>query len=303
MSIDLDAARTFMTTHARVLDRHRFELVVGPGEADGATGEQALAALSGYRNPDGGYGWGLEPDLRAVASQPAGALHAFEAMEDATSAGAALSPHASSLCDWLASVSLPDGGLPFALPVDDPTGCAPLWTDADTTTSSLHLTSAVAAGAHRVARHDPAVAGHPWLARVTDHCLDRIAATDRPQHVLELRYILWFLDAVADVRPEAVGHLERLAATIPPSGSAHVEGGKPDEMVRPLDFSPRPDRPLRAQLAPSAVAADLERLAGEQHEDGGWDVDWVSWSPAAALEWRGWATVRAVTILVANGVT
>ena len=294
MSIDLDAARTFMTTHARLLDRHRFDLVVGRGDGDP---QRALAALSGHRNPDGGYGWGLEPDLRAASSQPAGALHAFEAMEDAAPA---VSPDAGGLCDWLASVSLPDGGLPFALPVDDPTGCAPLWTEADTTTSSLHLTSAVAAGAQRVARHDPAVAAHPWLARATDFCLDRIAATERPAHVLELRYVLWFLDAVADDRPEAIGHLERLAAAIPPSGSVHVEGGKPDEMVRPLDFSPRPDRPLRAQLAPDAVAADLDRLAGEQQDDGGWDVDWVSWSAAAALEWRGWATVRAVTILVAN---
>lgn len=302
MSFDLDTARTFMTTHARLLDRHRFDLVVGRGDP-----ERALAALSGHRNPDGGYGWGIEPDLRATSSQPAGALHAFEAMEDAASAGGAppgaLSSQAAGLCDWLGSVSFPDGGLPFALPVDDPTGCAPLWTDADTTSTSLHITSAVAAGAHRLARHEPAVARHPWLARVTDYCLDRIAATERPQHVLELRYVLWFLDAVADHRPEAVGHLERLAAAIPPSGSVHVEGGKPDEMVRPLDFSPRPDRPLRARLAPEAVAADLDRLAGEQQDDGGWDVDWVSWSPAAALEWRGWATVRAVTILVANGVT
>jgi hypothetical protein len=30
------------------------------------------------RNPDGGYGWGLEPDLRSVTSQPVGAMHAME---------------------------------------------------------------------------------------------------------------------------------------------------------------------------------------------------------------------------------
>lgn len=41
----------------------------------------ALAALSAYRNPDGGYGWGLEADLRARESQPGAALHAFEVFE------------------------------------------------------------------------------------------------------------------------------------------------------------------------------------------------------------------------------
>lgn len=35
--------------------------------------DRVLAALAAYRNPDGGYGWGLEPDLRAQESQPAAA--------------------------------------------------------------------------------------------------------------------------------------------------------------------------------------------------------------------------------------
>jgi hypothetical protein len=35
-------------------------------------------------------------------------------------------------------------------------------------------------------------------------------------------------------------------------------------------------------------------------DDGGWDVDWAHWSPAGALDWRGWATVRALRILRAN---
>ena len=42
-----------------------------------------LAAVEAYRNPDGGYGWGLEPDLRSRTSQPGGALHALEAFADA----------------------------------------------------------------------------------------------------------------------------------------------------------------------------------------------------------------------------
>ena len=37
-------------------------------------------------------------------------------------------------------------------------------------------------------------------------------------------------------------------------------------------------------------------------DDGGWRVDFASYSPAAALEWRGYATVRAVSVLQRNGV-
>jgi hypothetical protein len=50
------------------------------------------------------------------------------------------------------------------------------------------------------------------------------------------------------------------------------------------------------------ISADLERLAGGQREDGGWEVDYASYSPAAELEWRGHATVRALTILKKNGM-
>jgi hypothetical protein len=67
--VDLDAAWGFMATHARLLDRRRLDVILHGAGPDGA-----LAALSAYRNQDGGYGWGLEADLRAIESQPGGAL-------------------------------------------------------------------------------------------------------------------------------------------------------------------------------------------------------------------------------------
>jgi hypothetical protein len=80
-----------------------------------------------------------------------------------------------------------------------------------------------------------------------------------------------------------------------------VAGGRSDEALRPLDLAPEPGRPARTILNESAVAADLERLAGEQEEDGGWSVDFQSYSPAATLEWHGYVTVSALSVLGANG--
>jgi len=68
------------------------------------------------------------------------------------------------------------GGLPFALPVRDARGCAPFWTQADPAVPSLQITAAVLRPAIRVARHDVAVARHPWPARAVDHCRDSIAS-------------------------------------------------------------------------------------------------------------------------------
>src|SRR2546426_12501009 len=131
--IDIDAAESFMAGHARVLDRRRFALLTGGRDTAGL-----LAALDGYRNPDGGYGWGLEPDLRSPESQPGAAAHAFEVFEDVAPA---TSDHAVALCDWLESITLDDGGLPFVLPLTMTAGSAPWWQSSDPTTSSLQITA------------------------------------------------------------------------------------------------------------------------------------------------------------------
>jgi hypothetical protein len=292
--IDLEAAWDFMATHARLLDRRRLDVILGDAPPDGA-----LAALSAYRNPDGGYGWGLEADLRATESQPGGALHAFEVFEDVLPA---TSPRAIELCDWLASASLPDGGLPFALPVGSSAGCAPFWARADPAVSSLQITAIVTATAQRVAAGDPAVAAHPWLAQATDYCIAAIEAMGDDPHALALTFALRFLDAVHDTRPEASALVDRLGEHIPASGLVHVQGGLEDEMMRPLDFAPFPARPVRRLFDPAAIGAELERLARRQQDDGGWPGEFASYSPAAALDWRGHLTVRALSILKAHAM-
>ncbi|HET6504350.1 MAG TPA: hypothetical protein VFG87_26665 [Amycolatopsis sp.] len=297
MSIELTAAANFLATHARALDRHRFRTVLGSAP------EPALAALEAYRNPDGGYGWGLEPDLRSPESQTGPALHAFEVFAEAAGAREPTASHrAVELCDWLETVTLPDGGLPFALPVGDPAGCAPFWVNADPTTSSLQISAIVAENARRVAAHHPGVAAHPWLARVTEYCLSTIGELEGRPHALVLAFAVRFLDVTAATRPEAVEALERLRDFIPEDGLVRVDGGAENEVLRPLDFAPLPGTPARSLFTRRVVDAELHRLAAEQRQDGGWPVDFASYSPAAALEWRGYATVRAVSTLRRNGM-
>jgi hypothetical protein len=288
--IDLAAASSFLTTHGRLLERRRLAFHLGVGDPLGVA-----AALDGYRNPDGGYGLGLEPDLRAAESQPAAAMHALEVLAEL---GPLEDSPAEELFDWLESVSLPDGGLPFALPIAEPTGCAPFWVGADDQSSSLQITTPVVGHAHRVAHHDPSVAGHPWLAAATAFCTKSVERIEAEPHAYELKFALQFVDAV----PVAARLIDRLAPFVPSSGLVPVAGGRPDERLHPLDLAPFPDAPSRVLFSDEVVAADLERLAALQQPDGGWVVDYESYSPAAALEWRGYATVQAVVVLQANGV-
>ena len=289
MDMDLNAALSFVATHARLLERRRLNRLLGEGSSD-----DVLAALDAYRNPDAGYGWALEPDLRSATSQPVAAMHALEVLAEVRDTK---SNRALELCDWLAGHTLPDGGVPFALPHSDPAGSAPHWADPDATVSSLQMTAQLVAQAHRLARYRADVAGHPWLAAATSYCLDAAEQIVVAPPAYELMFVLRFLDAVAGSVPRARPLVDRLTRFVVNDGPTPVSGGAPDEVLHLLDFTPYQDAPSRASFTDAEIAADLDRLAGQQQPDGGWPVTFKAYSPAAALEWRGYATVQAVAVL------
>lgn len=292
MAPNLDHALSFLARHGRLLDRLRLQHLVGTSEA-----EHLVAALHAYRNPDGGFGWGLEPDLRSVSSQPVGAMHALEVLAEVAPSKWA---HTLQLFDWLRHHTLDDGGLPFALPVLDPDGCSPVWLQSDPAISSFQMTAQVAANAHRLARHQPEITRHPWLAAATSYCIEAITELDARPHAYELLFALRFVDAASHTVPEASTLLDRLRRYVPDDGTVAVAGGSEGERLHLLDLAPDPGGLARTLFASEVVGADLERLGNQQQPDGGWPVGFDTASPAAALEWRGYATVNAVSILRRN---
>lgn len=289
MDIDLDTAALFMTTHARLVDRRRMDVLLARRPA-----AEVLLALDAYRNPDGGYGWALEPDHRSATSQPVAAMHALEVFADIRDS---TSHRPVELFDWLLRHSLNDGGMPFGLPHTDTAGSAPHWVNVNTAVSSLQMTTQLAAQAHRLARHRGDLDEHPWLRTATNYCMHRIASLEAALDPYELMFVVRFLDAAADRDPRAADLLDRFRALVVDEGPTAVPRGAEGEALHLLDFTPYADAPSRARLAAGAVTADLDRLASLQQADGGWTVGFATFSPAAALEWRGYATLRSVSVL------
>jgi hypothetical protein len=281
MPVDRTAAERFIWSAARLVDRHRYALLFAGGPPD-----PVVDALRGYRNPDGGFGHALEPDLRSPESQPAPTLYALEILDEA---GAADSELARGAHAWIASIAAADGGIPSALPGFEGYPHAPWWT----TEPGSMLTLALAAVLHASGASDDG-----WLDRSTDWCWRSIETNELPTPYW-LKYACRFLDAVADER-RAEAAIDSLATRVDTPTLAPA-GGAEGEALRPLDLSPLPGSRSRRLVGEAAVESHLDAVESEQQEDGGWMFDWLAWSPAQTADWRGNVTIRALTWLRDNG--
>jgi len=285
---DFDAAAAFISGNARVLDRRRFERLFLGGSALGGSAAPVRDAVAAYRNADGGFGHGLEPDCRCDASQPAAVELALRVMDECDAWDSTL---VSGACDWLASVAPDDGGAAFVEPTVSEGAHAPWWVAEDGHPASLIATGMITGTLH--ARGF----SHPWLKAATEVMWTRLDKLEQPS-AYEMFGVLAFLRHFPDaVRArdtfDRVGPMLAAVVELDPDAAGEVHG--------PLDFASEPDSLARGLFDDAVIDAHLDRLAAGQRDDGGWGFNWPSWSPAAERDWRGALTVDALRVLRANG--
>ncbi|MEV0219665.1 hypothetical protein [Streptomyces sp. NPDC050704] len=278
----IDSARQFMEGTARLLERRRLEVFL-----DGAPVEPVLTALRAYRNPDGGFGHALEPDVCCPGSQPSAALSALDVLAES---GATDDPMVTATADWVAAIARPDGGVPQVLPSALGHPHTPWMEPRD---ESGFLTFALAGRLHQLGVE------HPWLDVATAWSWQELES-QKGAGGYSVVFGLQFLDAVPDP-DRAAAAVDRLRPLIRPDGTVPIPGGIEGEHVKPLALSPRPDTPSRALFTPAQIDADLDRLESEQLDDGGWDFDFLHWMPAQSAAWRGIVTLGALHILREHG--
>jgi hypothetical protein len=282
---DLTAARRFLLSTGRVLDQRRFEQLRHGGEA--APIRDAIAA---YRNADGGFGHALEPDCRCPDSQPAAVEMALRILDEADAWDPGL---VAGACDWLERNAAADGGATFVEASLGDWPHAPWWVPQDDRPTSLIQTGMIAGTLH--ARG----VSHPWLDRATDAMWPGIASLSAPGPY-DMLGVFAFLDSVPD-RVAAQQAFEKAGPLLLDCKLVELDPDAAGEAHGPLDFAPRPQSIARQLFDTATIDAHLDHLARAQQEDGGWTFNWPAWSPAATADWRGFLTVDAVSVLMANG--
>ena len=283
-----ERARTYIWSNARLLDRRLFEYLFAGGAR-----EEVVTALRPYQNADGGFGNALEPDVRAPVSQPVPVEVAFrilDAIDDGFDIAGELVDRA---CDYLTTITTPEGGVPSALPSIREYPLAPWWEASIHLPASLNPTAALAGLLYKHGKQ------HPWLESATRFCWEAIAESDTTEYH-DLMPVLTFLEHVPD-RERAERELGRVAERIRRPGVVTYETDAEGYVKGPLDWAPRPQSYCRRLFADAVIAEHLAALAGRQQNDGGWPISWPPISVGCETEWRGSVTVEALRTLRAYG--
>lgn len=282
------AADRFLQREGRVLERRLFATLYRGASPDGV-----VDVLRGYRNDDGGFGHGLEPDKRCPASLP---LDVEVALQSLATAGAADPGLLAPACDYLSRVAAEagaGGAVPLALPVIEGFPRAAHLTEW-TYEPGVNPTAGLAGLLHQLGFD------HPWRETAGAWCWQRIEAGTLPDEVHGLSEVMVFLAHVPDrerAARHAPGVLKQMAAhamfqAVPTPG----EYG-----LTPLHVAPTPDAPWRHLFDDAQIEAHLDHLAAAQLPDGSWPVTWEPPGQAALLEWRGMVTLQALRTLTSYG--
>jgi hypothetical protein len=286
MPIDPDAARTFIHTHGRLLDRHVFTAAFDDGDP-----AAVIRALAAYQNPDGGFGHGLEPDKRCPSSQPLDVEVAFEYL---VTIGATPPAEFLRAFDFLAGIADERGWVPVLLPTIAGYPRAAHWAASDEYPPDVNPTAAIVGHAHALG------VCHPWVDLATESTFTELERGTLPADAHSLLCITRLLEHAPD--PERAAPIaERVAAAVPQSDFFRAQAAAGGYGLDPLDFAPRPTSMASAWFDAASIQEHLDALERRQLTDGGWPIEWEPPGPASTCEWRAMRTLDALRTLRAHG--
>lgn len=281
-------ARDFLLEEARPLERAFFCF-----HFDCTCPVEARGALAAYQNRDGGFGRGLEPDIRLPASSAVVTAVGFRHLRQL--GVTADDPMVQGAVRWTQQAF--DCNLnrwPAAPAAVDIWPHAPWWTWRQPGAPGFMINP----GAELVAHlwHYEELADAAFLAQVTDKAAAMIDTLPENPEMHDLLCVLCLAEtpSVPSVlRTQAANRVRRAGLAVAQREPAQWTGFA----ATPLLLAPRADS-LLAPLLRGAVDTNLDCEIGRQGPDGAWAAHW-DWAgtypdhwPEAALEWKGVLTLE-----------
>lgn len=295
-----ERAARFLREQARPLEKALFAYYFERGSRT-----NVLAALVPYQNPDGGFGHGLEPDLRTAASSVIATITALDVMrrvradEDTPGLPAAL----AYLVD---AYDVERERWPIVPPEVEDAPHAPWWTYEDSEENFRGFWANPRAAVVAYLQQFHRLAPSPFLEGARQAVVDDLMRYAQHMEMHDFLSFLTLLETPSLPREAHESVLDKLRRALPQS--AVLDPAQWDGYgMRPLDAVYMPKSPLAGVIDDDILAANLDHEIACQESDGSWAPNW-SWDfidadawAAAEREWRGVLTLRKLLTLRAYG--
>ncbi len=280
-------ARDFILTNARMIERRLFQFHFENDNSEGV-----YHAVYAYRNFDGGFGHGMEPDTASPESQPLFSIMALETLDEVGHLDADIIQR--DFMPYFESVTTEKGGIPWMLQPKGDYPCADHfktvkeWAALSTTAPLLGILEKYNVESDWKEKAETFV----WSE------LDRIKDKHVFCHLCAPRKLLFLENTKSKEKSKkAMADLKFwILADGVLSKDRKEEGwglyGKPHSLY----YAPSPESILRPIFSQETIDSDLDELIQRQEDDGRWDT-WYGLSEGMKLEWAGIQTLWTLKTL------
>ncbi len=284
---DFLKARDFILTNARMIERRLFDFHFANGDMNGV-----FHAVYAYRNPDGGFGHGMEPDTASPESQPLFSIMALETLDEVGYLTKEMI--LNDFMPYFESITTEKGGIPWMLrpksdyPCEGHFKTVKEWAALSTTAPLLGI----------LEKYKITI---PWMKKAEGFVwseFERIQDKHAFCYLCVPRWLM-FLEHTKS-RSKAEKTINDLKYWISNNGviceDKADEGwglyGKPHS----LNYATSSESILYALFTKDTIESDLKELIDRQKEDGRWDT-WYGISEGTKLEWAGIQTLWSLKVL------
>lgn len=284
---NFNKARDFILTNARMIERRLYQFHF---ENDGPEG--VFHAVYAYRNADGGFGHGMEPDTASPESQPLFSIMALETLDEIGYLNA--NRIQQDFMPYFESVTTEKGGIPWMFrPISD-YPCADHF-------KTVKEWGALSTTAPLLGILEKYKVNIPWMQKAEKFVwqeIDRIQEKHAFCHLCVPRRLQFLQYSKSKEKAEKA--MNDLKKWILADGVLCYdfldEGwglyGKPHSLY----FAPSPKSMLYPIFSKERIDADLDELIKRQKDDGRWDT-WYGLSEGMKLEWAGIQTLWTLKTL------
>ena len=280
-------ARDFILTNARMIERRLFEFHFAKGDVNGV-----FHAVYAYRNPDGGFGYGMEPDTASPESQPLFSLMALETLDEVGYLTKEII--LKDFMPYFESITTEKGGIPWMFrpksnyPCEEHFKTVKEWAALSTTAPLLGI----------LEKYKIDI---PWMKKAEQFVWNEFGRI-KDKHIFCYLCVprwLTFLKYTKN-QNKAKKTISNLKNWIMVDGiickNKSDDGwglyGKPHS----LNYATSSKSLLYALFTKETIESDINELINRQKDDGRWDT-WYGISQGTKLEWAGIQTLWALKTL------